>query len=109
MKARMYAAALLVLSSIPAVGIAGADGQTEAAKPAAAGLIGYWPLRGDCQDHSGNGLHGVNHGVRLEDAAFDGRGGYIEIPVEPQAATRHQGLHARRVGVHRAGHRRRDW
>ncbi len=44
------------------------------------GLLGYWPLRGDCQDHSGNGLHGVNHGVQLEDSAFDGRGAYIEIP-----------------------------
>ncbi len=54
MKAWMYAAALLALSSIPAVGMAGADGQTKAAKPAAAGLIGYWPLHGDCRDHSGN-------------------------------------------------------
>ena len=80
MKSPMYTAALLALSSIPAVGRAGTDGQTEAAKPATAGLVGYWPLRGDCQDHSSNGLHGVNHGVRREDAAFDGRGAYIEIP-----------------------------
>ncbi len=84
MKSRMYTAALLALSSIPAVGIAGAAGQTEAAKPAAAGLIGYWPLHGDCRDHSGNELHGVNHGVRLGDAAFDGRGAYIEIPASPK-------------------------
>ncbi len=38
MKSWMYTAALLVLLSIPAVRMAGADGQTEAAKPAAAGL-----------------------------------------------------------------------
>jgi hypothetical protein len=84
MKSWMYAAALLALSSIPAVGMAGADGQTEAAEPAAAGLVGYWPLRGDCRDHSGNDLHGVSHGVRLEDATFDGRGGYVEIPAGPK-------------------------
>ncbi|MCU0873516.1 MAG: hypothetical protein MUE50_14335 [Pirellulaceae bacterium] len=60
MKSWTDAAALLALSSIPAVGMAGADGQTEAAKPTAAGLIGYWPLRGDCRDHSGNELHGTS-------------------------------------------------
>ena len=43
-------------------------------------LLGYWPLRGDCRDRSGNGLHAVNHGVRLEDGWFDGRGAYLEIP-----------------------------
>ena len=43
-------------------------------------LLGYWPLRGDCQDHSGNGLHAVNHGVKLDDGTFDGRGAYLEIP-----------------------------
>ena len=84
MKSWTCTAALLALSSIPAVEIAGADVQAEAAQPAAAGLIGYWPLRGDCRDHSGNELHGVNHGVRLEDAAFDGRGAYIEIPASPK-------------------------
>jgi penicillin amidase len=44
------------------------------------GLLGYWPLRGDCQDHSGNGLHAVNHGVKLDDGTFDGRQAYLEIP-----------------------------
>ena len=44
------------------------------------GLIGHWPLRGDCRDHSGNGLHGINHGVKLEDGTFDGRSAFIEIP-----------------------------
>ncbi len=44
------------------------------------GLIGYWPIRGDCQDHSGAGRHGLNHGVDLEKAQFNGRSGFIEIP-----------------------------
>lgn len=45
-----------------------------------AGLVGYWKLRGDCQDHSGRGNHGINHGVKLDDGAFDGTGAYIEVP-----------------------------
>jgi hypothetical protein len=56
------------------------------ASPAVAadsGLIGYWPLRGDCRDHSGHGLDGANHGVDLKTAEFDGRGDYIEIPDGP--------------------------
>src|SRR5829696_4669673 len=44
------------------------------------GLVGFWPLRGDCRDHSGHGFDGINHGVNLETSAFDGRGAYIEIP-----------------------------
>src|SRR5882762_3160174 len=44
------------------------------------GLIGYWKLRGDCRDYSGHGNHGVNHGVNLENGAFDGISSYIEIP-----------------------------
>ncbi len=52
-------------------------------------LIGHWPLAGDCKDVSGNGNHGVNHGVNLlapnpdagqgVAAAFDGRDDYIEV------------------------------
>ena len=45
-----------------------------------AGLVGFWPLRGDCLDHSGHGLDGINHGVKLETSEFDGRSPYIEIP-----------------------------
>ena len=45
-----------------------------------ASLVGYWPLRGDCLDHSGHGLNGINHGVKLESSEFDGRSAYIEIP-----------------------------
>lgn len=43
-------------------------------------LVGYWPLRGDCLDHSGNGHHGRNHGVHLETGDFDGRDSHIEVP-----------------------------
>src|SRR5215210_2047860 len=44
------------------------------------GLVGFWPLRGDCRDHSGTGLGGIHNGVNLESGEFDGRGAYIEIP-----------------------------
>ncbi len=54
------------------------------------GLLGHWPLAGDCRDHSGNGNDGVNHGADLDasgpggklpgGAAFDGRGAFIEVP-----------------------------
>jgi hypothetical protein len=47
------------------------------------GLIGHWPLEGDCADHSGQGLHGVNHGVDLDNGEFDGQDHYIEIPDAP--------------------------
>jgi hypothetical protein len=30
------------------------------------GLVGYWKLQGDSRDYSGNGHHGVNHGVDLK-------------------------------------------
>jgi len=54
------------------------------------GLIGHWPLAGDCRDHSGNGNDGVNHGADLDAAGpggeltgaalFDGRESWIEVP-----------------------------
>jgi hypothetical protein len=47
------------------------------------GLVGYWKLRGDCQDASGLAGHGQNHGANLSDpegAAFDGIDDYIEVP-----------------------------
>lgn len=47
------------------------------------GLVGYWPLRGDAQDHSGRGNHGRNRGVDLETASFTGRDGFIEVPHAP--------------------------
>jgi hypothetical protein len=36
------------------------------------GLVGHWKLQGDCRDYSGLGNHGVNHGVDLDGAVFDG-------------------------------------
>src|SRR5262245_7856522 len=45
--------------------------------------VAYWKLSGDCKDHSGNGLHGINHGVDLATSEFDGRGAYIEVPNAP--------------------------
>ena len=45
--------------------------------------LGYWPLRGDAQDHSGGGNHAVNRGVDLATGRFDGRGSYLEVPAGP--------------------------
>jgi hypothetical protein len=47
------------------------------------GLVGHWKLQGDCRDYSGQGNHGVNHGVDLETGTFDGVGAYIEVPTHP--------------------------
>jgi hypothetical protein len=47
------------------------------------GLVGYWKLRGDSQDHSGRGHHAVNHGVDLASASFDGRRSYLEVADAP--------------------------
>ncbi len=47
------------------------------------GLVGHWKLQGDCRDHSGNGNHGVNHGVGLgngQHGVFDGQRAFIEVP-----------------------------
>lgn len=43
-------------------------------------LVGYWKLRGDCRDRSGQANHGANHGVDLATGSFDGRASWIEIP-----------------------------
>ena len=48
-----------------------------------AGLVGHWKLAGDCRDSSGQGNHGVNHGVDLaaaDGARFNGIDNYIEVP-----------------------------
>ena len=51
-------------------------------------LVGHWKLLGDCQDHSGNGNHGINHGVDLDTSTFEGRGQHVEVPasssIDPQ-------------------------
>ena len=56
-----------------------------------AGLLGHWPLGGDCDDRSGNGNHGRSEGgLAFTEplplgggpgaAAFDGRGARITVP-----------------------------
>ena len=59
-----------------------AEARTAAARSLlnAEGLVGYWPLHGDCQDHSGAGRHGINHGVELDTAHFNGQNSFIEVP-----------------------------
>jgi len=49
------------------------------------GLLGHWALASDCQDRSGNGNHGINHGVDLTGTAgrFDGRNSWVEVPDAP--------------------------
>ena len=53
------------------------------------GLVGYWPLDGDANDTSGNGIHGTVYGAiptsdqagNFESAySFDGANDYIQIP-----------------------------
>ncbi len=79
------------------LGIALMAGETMAADD---GLIGYWPLAGDCRDHSGHELHGIAHGVSFDAkgpggqagraARFDGRDDWIEVKtrVSPALGTR---------------------
>lgn len=43
-------------------------------------LAGWWPLRGDCRDYSGNGNHGENHNVDLATGSFNGQNAYISVP-----------------------------
>lgn len=44
------------------------------------GLAGYWPLRGDCRDHSGHRHEGENHGADLKTGSFNGRDAFVEVP-----------------------------
>ena len=44
------------------------------------GLVGYWPLQGDCLDHSGHGNHGVSHGAPNGKGIIDGEKNWVEIP-----------------------------
>ncbi|MHB0998103.1 MAG: LamG-like jellyroll fold domain-containing protein [Armatimonadota bacterium] len=45
-------------------------------------LVGHWKLQGDCNDYSGAGNNGINHGVDFTDGLgiFNGTGAYIEVP-----------------------------
>lgn len=64
---------VLSVSALASVALAASDD----------GLVGHWKLAGDCRDSSGQGNHGTNHGVRLQDlegAQFDGIDDFIEVP-----------------------------
>jgi hypothetical protein len=43
------------------------------------GLRGYWRLKGDCEDHSGNGNHGINFNVDLRTGGFNGIDSYLLV------------------------------
>jgi hypothetical protein len=56
-------------------------------------LIGHWPLAGDGQDVSGNGLHATMYGVKFSaddgadhrtSAIFDGRTAWMKVPANEQ-------------------------
>src|SRR5258708_1259374 len=93
MKNIMQKWAPVVMASLSATASGNAQLSGSAAVPTAvaasndsaldAGLVGHWKLQGDCRDYSGQGNHGVNHGVGLEKGAFDGVGAYIEVPAHP--------------------------
>lgn len=44
-----------------------------------AGLLGYWKLKGDCRDYSGNDNHGMNFGVDLHTGEFNGHGSHVLV------------------------------
>lgn len=68
------------LRILAAFGVALLSIGTYAANSSDPGLVGLWKLQGDCRDSSGNGNHGINHGVNLERGEFDGAQAYIEVP-----------------------------
>ena len=56
------------------------------------GLVGHWKLEGDCRDSSGQGHHGVNHGVEFdggEGGEFNGVDSYVEVPSSPSLVPAH--------------------
>ena len=58
----------------------------------AKGLVGHWKLQADCQDSSGRGNHGVNHGVEFDGrdgATFNGVDSYVEVPNSPSLISAH--------------------
>ncbi len=73
---RFWLALTIVLS-------AGVHSNSAPASAEEGGLVGFWTLQGDCQDHSGANNHGVNHGVSLDSGEFNGRDAFIEIADAP--------------------------
>src|SRR5687767_8140657 len=69
----------IVVRSWVAIAVAVLTSFTSASRAAEPGLVGHWKLQGDCRDYSGNGNHGINHGVVLETGEFDGAGAYIDV------------------------------
>ena len=77
----LSAALLLWFCAGMTCGTFGAD-EKPAVGSGGEGLVAYWKLQGDCRDHSGNGNHGINHGVNLETSTFNGRDAYVEVPTK---------------------------
>ena len=65
--------ALAIVGRAPGSGL-------RAAERKATDLVGYWPLRGDCQDRSSYGNHGRSHGDGAAQGEFDGHASFVEIP-----------------------------
>ena len=63
-------------------GLPAAGGQAEG-RGVDPGLVGHWPLRGDCRDRSGCGNHGRGRGADPSLGSFDGRSTFVEIPPSP--------------------------
>ncbi len=42
-------------------------------------LLGYWKLKGDCKDYSGNSNHGINFDANLRTGEFNGCSSYVLI------------------------------
>lgn len=72
---------LLYLITLPIIFVCGSSFFNKTEKENIdGGLVGYWKLKGDCLDYSGNNNNGVNHGVDLINGAFNGQSSYIEVP-----------------------------
>src|SRR5262249_39616488 len=71
---------LLLATFAAALGLSGYGAERPTDRGPQSGVVGYWKLQGDCRDHSGHGNDGVNHGVNLDNSAFDGVGAYVEVP-----------------------------
>ena len=81
-RALLWAAKSILLASVTA--LFGTSGQcADSLVENQPGLVGYWKLQGDCRDYSGQNNHGINHGVNLQNSAFDGTSAYIEVPSSP--------------------------
>lgn len=62
------------------------DGSIQEERSAKGRRIGYWPLRADCRDASGEGRHGEAKSLVFskEGAVFDGIGSAVTLPVSAE-------------------------